>query len=209
MRRTRITIVAITAALAMVGMSQPANANSVGVAVFTGKAKLAAPIAYPTLGVNKGATIGFTAWAGKKAKAGDPTPSVCLSAKVETADKAGKATVDADLSCGLNASGTVRPGPAGGPWCGHSAGTFAATFTANGAINGSNDQTISLGNGSWISAGSLLVITGTATSGTQTGPFVAVVVAVPNALKGGSCTGATNFLIAGVAVISKNGPSKG
>lgn len=174
-----ITIVALLA----VPIS-PASGASGFASAFVGKAKLNATICYPTLGCNKGATIGFTATAGSTQT--DPQPTACVAVS------AGKVT-DAG-TCGLTAGGTLTAGPLGGPWCGHSQGTFDGQLTVEPSGNQVGFSA------TWVSAGGTLVILGSASGGGQTGTFVSLVNAGPDATKGDSCTtGANDFLFAGIS----------
>lgn len=179
-RKRLICLAALMAIAVMVAPMQPASANGGGVAVFAGNASLSGPICYPTLcPAFKGVTRGFTF-----------TSLACVGASVSA-----KKTQVSGPTCAVNANGTLGPGLLGnGPWCGHSAGSFGGSLTYTTVA----PKTYTF-NAGWISAGSVLVITGTISKGAQSGPFASVVVAVPNPLAGSCTTGATQFLAAGAA----------
>lgn len=154
---------------------------------LVGYAYLDAPICYPGLGCNKGATIGFTFKAGNEVTDGKPT--LC---RATTAVK----TTNAATECGINASGNIGPtAGVSGPWCGQSSGQFGGDII----IKGANGTTVNF-SGTYVSAGSQLLITGSATDTEtgQTGPFAGIVDAAPDATQGESCaSGADKFVVAG------------
>lgn len=111
-------------------------------------------------------------------------------------------------TCDIVADGTLTglvPGVIG-PWCGQSVGTSAAgapdTITYTDILTGATKAyTTSV---AWVSAGSVVLLTGTASKGGQGGPLAALAAATGNPFNfppPTSCLppGATEFIVVGVA----------
>lgn len=179
---------------AALGIIAPLNAHAQTAfeVDFVGYAYLDAPICYPGLGCNKGATIAFRFEAGNKLQ--EDKTTTCVASMAGKANQAGN-------NCGISATGTLGPTtePVGlGPWCGHSRGFFGGQITVKKNAP-ENDKVITF-QGEYVSAGSLLRITGVATdsSSNQSGPFEGTANAGPDATQGESCaSGADKFIVAG------------
>lgn len=172
----RLITLAAMAALAL-GISAPAQAESVYSITFAGKVTLSGPICYPTVcpaTKSTKAMTGLSTLACQAVYAGTKTP----------ATNAGACSVSL-VSGTVGTSGITGQGP----WCGNSGGGLTVDVTL-----GSKTVRAAL---SYESFGSALVLVGSTSKGNEMGTAAGAAVAVPDATTGESCTtGADVFLVA-------------
>lgn len=198
MTKRKMVVAALLTALALVmAPIGTAQAGSVATAVFVGKAIVGTPLCFPALCPKPAGPVTWSFSAGPNFPSGNAAPSLCVGASASLPTKAGKSL--AVGTCDIVASGTLTgivPGVVG-PWCGHSVGSGTGTITYTKTKTYSTSI-------SWISAGSFILLTGTASKGGQSGPLAVVVDATGDRVnKGadGSCLapGATAFIVVGIA----------
>jgi len=178
---------ALTALILALGLTMqmaiPADALSAGGVAFVVRVRTSTGLGYPVLTPPNAGTFEVAS-----------TSTVACADVAGNVNKPGKAPVEAGVSCRITAKGTFA---APGANCGRSFGTVSGTLTT------SSGTSIAYA-GNFETAGSGLVISGTATKSStgQSGPIVVVGVALPDPLAGTSCTNKTQreFIIVGVAV---------
>lgn len=175
----RLLVAAVTLGALVIG-TPSAQATTTGSVNFVGTATLGSGFGYPD---PTGGTLTPPLFAPK-------TTTYSFNSSVACTDASAGKIQQAGAACSISVSGSVTGN------CGKSTGTGGT-----GTFTDSSGNSYALSSVGWTtSAGGTLVVTGTATKGTQTGSLTGAVTAVPTV---GSCAAgtATGFSVQGSAAV--------
>ncbi len=206
MRKSRMALVSIVSAVAMLMAPSMARADTTGVIVFTAKVTLAHPLCSPHESL-----LFKCVPNGKKAPAAFRLRTATSNVPLAVGALVSQKKNDVQTGGSIDVTGSVDPLLGLGPWCGFSSGSGITGTISVGT------KTITIDSGGWVAAvGGTITASGTAHKGAQLGTWAAIVGAAPDATKGESCLqhtnaggpkgpGADQFFVAGAAAVSLTG----